>query len=89
MSEAIYQNEFDYNSNLEHYKTKTKTSTTNPKCKNSTLKILHWNANSIKSKIDNLTTYILENEPDIILINEIKCNQTQALSLLNLEAYSL
>ena len=76
MSEAIYQNEFDYNSNLEHYETQTKTSTTYPKCKNSMLKILHWNANSIKSKIDNLITYILDNEPDIILINEIKCNQT-------------
>ena len=52
------------------------------------LKILHWNCNSIKSKTEDLKLFVLENKPDIILLNEIKCNQAQANSLLSINGFS-
>jgi hypothetical protein len=41
-----------------------------------TLKLLHWNPNSVVGKINNILSYVLEEEPGIISINETRTNST-------------
>jgi exodeoxyribonuclease-3 len=41
------------------------------------MKIVTWNVNSIKIRIQHLLDFIKENDPDILLLQEIKC-QTEA-----------
>ena len=36
--------------------------------------IIHWNCNSLRNKIEDLKEYILINKPNIVCINETKCN---------------
>ncbi len=36
------------------------------------MKIISWNVNSVRARIDNVTDYIKENKPDILLLQEIK-----------------
>lgn len=37
------------------------------------IKIINWNINSIKSRLDHLITLIKEENPDIIMLQELKC----------------
>ncbi len=36
------------------------------------MKIISWNVNSVRARIDNITNYIKEDKPDILLLQEIK-----------------
>ena len=36
------------------------------------MKIVSWNVNSVRARIDNILEYIKENDPDILLLQEIK-----------------
>ena len=36
------------------------------------MKIISWNVNSVRARIDNITNYIKDNKPDILLLQEIK-----------------
>jgi exonuclease III len=47
-----------------------------PKKKEKTLKLLHWNPNSVVGKINNILSFVLEENPDIISINETRTNST-------------
>lgn len=47
------------------------------------LKIVHWNCNSIVNKIHDLKIYISLHEPDIISLNELKINEIKANLLFN------
>ena len=53
----------------------------------SKLKVIHWNSNSIKDKIELLSDFLKVEKPDIMSINEIKCTESLANSLLYLENY--
>jgi len=44
--------------------------------KETVLKLLHWNPNSVVGKINNILSYVLEEKPDIISINETRTNST-------------
>src|SRR2546425_723297 len=37
------------------------------------MRIATWNVNSIKQRIDNLTAWLSERQPDIVCLQEIKC----------------
>jgi exodeoxyribonuclease III len=37
------------------------------------MRIATWNVNSVKLRVDNLTTWLKEREPDIVCLQEIKC----------------
>src|SRR5262245_9490070 len=37
------------------------------------MRIATWNVNSIKQRIDNLTTWLAERQPDIVCLQETKC----------------
>ena len=36
------------------------------------MKIISWNVNSVRARIDNITNYIIDDKPDILLLEEIK-----------------
>ena len=36
------------------------------------MKIISWNVNSVRARMDNITNYIKEDKPDILLLQEIK-----------------
>ena len=36
------------------------------------MKIISWNVNSVRARIDNITKYIKDDKPDILLLQEIK-----------------
>ena len=36
------------------------------------MKIVSWNVNSVRARIDNINNYIKESNPDILLLQEIK-----------------
>jgi exonuclease III len=52
------------------------------------LKIVHWNCNSIKNKIELLGEYLLKYKPHIISLNEIKLSTYEANHLLRFCGYS-
>ena len=56
--------------------------------KNFNLTVLHWNCNGLKSKIDELETYLLSKRPDIVSLNELKCNNNEAIYNLNMLHYN-
>jgi exodeoxyribonuclease-3 len=37
------------------------------------MKIVTWNVNSIRARLDNVTEWLKETQPDIVLLQEIKC----------------
>lgn len=41
------------------------------------MKIASWNINSIRARIDNLTTWLREAAPDVVLLQETKCLEEQ------------
>lgn len=41
------------------------------------MKIASWNINSVRARIDNLKEWLDENEPDILFLQEIKCQDDQ------------
>ena len=45
------------------------------------MKIISWNVNSVRARIENIIQYIKESKPDILLLQEIK---TQELSLIHI-----
>ena len=47
------------------------------------LTIVHWNCNGLSSKINQLNTYLTNNSPDILTLNELKCNTNSAIYNLN------
>ncbi len=36
------------------------------------MKIISWNVNSVRARIDNIKNYIKDSSPDILLLQEIK-----------------
>jgi exodeoxyribonuclease-3 len=36
------------------------------------MKIISWNVNSVRARIDNILSYIKDSKPDILLLQEIK-----------------
>jgi exonuclease III len=54
---------------------------------NNQLKIMLWNCNSIRNKIENLKIYIKTEKPDIILLNETKCDKETGNFFLELPGY--
>ena len=36
------------------------------------MKIISWNVNSVRARIENILSYIKETKPDILLLQEIK-----------------
>ncbi len=52
------------------------------------LSVLHWNCNGLTSKIDQLKSYLLKKKPDIVSLNEIKCNTNSAIFNLNMLNYN-
>lgn len=42
-----------------------------------TLKIAAWNINSVKMRIEHLTSFLQEHKPDILLLQELKCETAQ------------
>jgi hypothetical protein len=51
------------------------------------LKIIHWNCNSIKDKIDTLKAFLQDEKPDLMSLNEIKCNETEANNIFYIDNY--
>ena len=39
------------------------------------MKIISWNVNSVRARIENILTYIKESKPDILLLQEIKTQE--------------
>ena len=37
------------------------------------MRIAAWNVNSVKQRVDNIVTWLGEQEPDIVCLQEIKC----------------
>ncbi|WP_010302416.1 exodeoxyribonuclease III [Candidatus Odyssella thessalonicensis] len=37
------------------------------------MKIVTWNVNSIRARLENITTWLRENHPDVVLLQETKC----------------
>lgn len=56
---------------------------------NNSLSIIHWNANSLKNKISKFKIFLNNFNPDIICINETKCNDTTAAKYLILNNYKM
>lgn len=52
-------------------------------------KINHWNCNSIKNKDLKLKYFLEKNKPDVLSINEIKCNEYWANTKLCFENYNV
>ena len=52
------------------------------------IKIIHWNCNSVKNKIDELKQFLFINKPNIMSLNEIKCNEYEANEFLNINGYN-
>ena len=62
--------------------------TTNPK---STFSIIHWNCNGMKSsnKIEELKHYLSAEQPEVLMLNEIKCSSEQSNLCLNFKGYKV
>jgi exodeoxyribonuclease-3 len=41
------------------------------------MKIASWNINSVRARLDNLTTWLRETDPDVVLLQETKCVEEQ------------
>lgn len=39
------------------------------------MKIVTWNVNSIRARLDNVTEWLRETQPDVVLLQEIKCEE--------------
>ena len=52
------------------------------------IKVIHWNCNSIKNKINEFLIFIQLNKPDLISLNETKCCETWANELLCISGYN-
>ncbi len=59
------------------------------KYKKPSLTLIHWNSNSLRNKIDEFTFFVNKFKPDIISINETKCNDETAKNSLQIENYYL
>ena len=53
----------------------------------SKLKIMHWNCNSIKDKVEGLSRLLKKEKPDVFSLNEIKCNENEANDKLRFDKY--
>jgi hypothetical protein len=60
---------------------------TKNKYKKPSLTLMHWNSNSLRNKIDEFTFFVNKFKPDIISINETKCNDEAAKNYLQIENY--
>jgi hypothetical protein len=58
-------------------------SLSNKIAKHNNLKILHWNCNHLKNKIEFIENLIEKYDPDVISLNEIKCNEIMKNVYLN------
>src|SRR5689334_2913023 len=43
------------------------------KSESDTMRIATWNVNSIKQRLDHLTTFVKSAEPDVVCLQELKC----------------
>ena len=48
------------------------------------MKIVTWNVNSVKSRLEHLTKYLRETSPDVVLLQELKC-ETDAFPRMEVE----
>ena len=48
------------------------------------MKIVSWNVNSVKARLEHLVKYLRENAPDVILLQELKC-QDEAFPYMEIE----
>ena len=39
------------------------------------MKIISWNVNSVRARIDNIINYIKDSDPDVLLLQEIKTQE--------------
>ena len=53
-----------------------------------TFRIIHWNCNSIKSKDKLLELYLFYSQPDVVSLNEIKCDKFWAVQHLKILGYN-
>ena len=42
-----------------------------------TLRIVTWNINSVRLRIDQVARFVAENAPDVLCLQEIKCTEDQ------------
>ncbi|GFS91434.1 RNA-directed DNA polymerase from mobile element jockey [Trichonephila clavipes] len=52
-----------------------------------TFKIISWNVDSVQNKIDDLTTYIADNDPDVVALQEIFLRPSLDLNIANYTAH--
>lgn len=55
--------------------------------KNKQFKIAHWNCTYSRNKISLIEQFLNKNNPDILMLNEIKCNKAQADMFPNFDGY--
>ena len=55
---------------------------------NKQFKVIHCNCNSVKNKVNELKQFLSSHSPDIMFLNEIKCNNYWANELLVFENYN-
>ena len=48
------------------------------------MKIISWNVNSVKARLEHLVKYLRENAPDVVLLQELKC-QDEAFPYMEIE----
>ena len=53
------------------------------------IKVQQFNCNSIRNKESEFREFLLKSKPDIISLNEIKCNEAEANYLLNINGYNV
>ena len=70
--------------NQINFKSKQLSLNNNSHLRNHEVVIVHWNCNGLSGKIEELKLFLKLESPDIISLNEIKCNQ--ALANLNFNA---
>ena len=51
------------------------------------LKILFWNINGLRPKIDKLQEFVIDNPIDLILIQKVKCGNPYNLKIANFFSY--
>ena len=39
------------------------------------MKIISWNVNSVRARLENIKNYIKDSKPDILFLQEIKCEE--------------
>ena len=84
----LINNNNNCNSTVDNFLTNTQMHESNL-IQDSQFKIIHWNCNSVKNKASELKQFLIINKPDLLSLNEIKCDKYWANVTLNIENYNL